>query len=302
MTEFAIPSHPLRIATAQAPVAPGDVVANAATVARLVRGAGDGGARVVVFAEKFLTGYEPELIRADPGRCAVNGVGDPRLAPVVAACRESGVVAVVGAAVYDGGELFVSALVVDGAGVRARYDKQVLFKAEHAVYRPGSVGFTLEVEEWRLGLGICYDSGFPEHARAAALDGCHAYVVGALFGVAGGYHESRIWFPARAFDNTVYAVLANHVGRTGEWETCGSSAVWGPDGRVVAEAGPDGEEIVFADLTPDALHTAREAEPMLRDLRELRELGESRELGDAWGAGVVPRRAVRAAAAATPPR
>ncbi|MFD9567583.1 carbon-nitrogen hydrolase family protein [Streptomyces sp. NPDC059994] len=287
MTAFAVPSRPLRIAAAQAPVVAGDVVANVDTAARLVRAAGDGGARVVVFAEKFLTGYEPELIRAEPERCAVNGLADPRLAPVLAACRESGVVAVVGAAVYDDGELFVSALVVDGGGVRARYDKQTLFKAERAVYRNGTAGLTLDVDEWRLGLGICYDSGFPEHARAAAVDGCHAYVVGALFGVGNGYHESRIWFPARALDNTVYAVLANHVGRTGEWETCGSSAVWGPDGRVVAEAGARVEEIVFADLDPDALHVAREAEPMLRDL---------------WDTGAAPRRAVRVAAATPPAR
>lgn len=293
MPPFTIPAHPLRLAAAQAPVVGGDVRANVATAARLVRGAGGGGARVVVFAEKFLTGYEPELIRADPERCAVNGLGDPRLAPVVDACRESGVVAVVGAAVYDGGELYVSALVVDGGGVRARYDKQTLFKAEREVYRHGSVGLTLEVDQWRLGLGVCYDSGFPEHARAAALDGCHAYLVGALFGVGGGYHESRIWFPARALDNTVYAVLANHVGRTGAWETCGSSAVWGPDGRVLAEAGPGGEEIVFADLDPAALHAAREAEPMLRDLWERREEEGERERGTA----VVPRRFVRVAAA-----
>ncbi|MFC0846379.1 carbon-nitrogen hydrolase family protein [Streptomyces noboritoensis] len=288
VTPFAIPSHPLRIATAQTPVAPGDIPANVVTAARLIRAAADGGARVVVLAEKFLSGYEPELIRAEPERCAVNGLGDPRLGPVVDACRETGVVAIVGAAVYDSADLFVSALVVDGGGVRARYDKQTLFKAERAVYRPGSVGLSLDVDGWRLGIGVCYDSGFPEHARAAALDGCHAYVVGALFGVGGGYHESRVWFPARALDNTVYAVLANHVGRTGEWETCGSSAVWGPDGRVVAEAGSDGEAVVFADLDPDALRAARESEPMLRDLWEQRE------------AAVMPRRAVRAAAA-TPP-
>ncbi|MFK8912751.1 carbon-nitrogen hydrolase family protein, partial [Streptomyces sp. YS-3] len=269
----------------QAPVVPGDIPTNASTVARLVREAGEGGARVVVFAEKFLSGYEPELVRAEPERCAVSGGGDPRLGVVVDACRESGVVAVVGAAVYDGGELYVSALVLDGSGVLARYDKQTLFKSERAVYRPGSGGLTLDVDGWRLGLGVCYDSGFPEHARAAALDGCHAYVVGALFGVGNGYHESRVWFPARALDNTVYAVLANHVGRTGEWDTCGSSAVWGPDGRLVAEAGPHAEEIVWADLDPAALRAARDAEPMLKDLRE--------------EAGASPRQAVCAASAAS---
>ncbi|MEV6549694.1 carbon-nitrogen hydrolase family protein [Streptomyces sp. NPDC051597] len=282
-TATPLPPNPLRIATAQTPVAPGDIVANAAAVARVVRAAGGGGARVVVFAEKFLSGYEPELIRSDPRRCAVSWPEDSRLGVVVDACRDSGVVAVVGAAVYDAGELYVSALVVDGSGVLARYDKQHLFKAERALYRPGSAGLTLDVDGWRLGLGVCYDSGFPEHARAAALDGCHAYVVGALFGVGNGYHESRVWFPARALDNTVYAVLANHVGRTGEWDTCGSSAVWGPDGRLVAEAGPHAEEIVWADLDPETLRATRDAEPMLRDVRQ--------------DGGVPPRRVVRVPAA-----
>ncbi|MFJ8308570.1 MULTISPECIES: carbon-nitrogen hydrolase family protein [unclassified Streptomyces] len=267
MIEFELPSQPLRIAAAQAQAVSGEVEVNAAVVARMVRAAGDGGARVVVFPEKFLSGYEPELIRADPERCAVRP-DDPRLAPMTEACRASGVTAVVGAAVQDGGELLVSALVIDGTGVVGRYDKQALFKAERAFYRQGRAGATLEVGGWRLGLGVCYDSGFPEHARAAALDGCHAYVVGALFSEGNGYHESRIWFPARAFDNTVYAVLSNHIGITGGWRTCGSSAVWGPDGRVVAEAGLTDEELVFADLLPERLRAAREAEPMLRDLHD----------------------------------
>ncbi|MFG2717455.1 carbon-nitrogen hydrolase family protein [Streptomyces sp. NPDC048416] len=267
MTEFQLPGTPLRIAAAQAQAAPGEVEVNAATVARLVRAAGDAGARVVVFPEKFLSGYEPDLIRADPERCAAHP-GDDRLAPIADACRAAGVIAVVGAAVLDGGELYVSAFVMDGTGIVGRYDKQTLFKQERALYRQGPAGATLEVDGWRLGLGICYDSGFPEHARAAALDGCHAYVVGALFSEGNGHHESRIWFPARAFDNTVYAVLANHIGVTGGWRTCGSSAVWGPDGRVVAEGSPTEEELVVADLLPGRLRAAREAEPMLRDLHE----------------------------------
>lgn len=270
MTEYALPEQPLRIAVAQAEVVPGDVDANVRTAAELVREAAGQGARVVVFAEKFLSGYEIDLIRSDPHQHAVQAGGDERLAPLRDACRETGTVAVVGAAVHDGGVLRVSALVVgpDGRTI-ARYDKQTLFKHEQQVYEQGTAGCTLELDGgWRLGLGICYDSGFPEHARAAALDGCHAYLVGALFSVGNGYHESRIWFPARAFDNTVYAVLANHTGTTGGWDACGSSAVWGPDGRVVAEAGPDERRLLLADLDPERLRAARVAEPMLRDLHD----------------------------------
>jgi 5-aminopentanamidase len=169
------PSRPLRVAAAQACPAPGDVVANAATAAVTVREAAEAGARVVVFPEKFLTGYEPELIRADPVRCAVQVDGDARLAPRREACRDSGTVAIVGTAVHEAGELYVSALVIGTDGDQpARYDKQMLFRSERGIYRPGRDRCSIEVDGWRLGLGICYDSGFPEHARAAALDGCHA--------------------------------------------------------------------------------------------------------------------------------
>jgi predicted amidohydrolase len=265
-----LPSRPLRIAAAQACPEPGDVVANTATAAALVREAADhAGARVVVFPEKFLTGYEPDLVRADPENCAVRAGGDDRLDPLLTACRDTGTVAIVGTAVHDAGSLSVSALVLDADGRwAARYDKQMLFRTERDLYRPGLRGLSLDVDGWRLGLGVCYDSGFPEHARAAALDGCHAYVVGALFSVGNGYHESRMWFPSRAFDNTMYAVLANHVGSTGGWNTCGSSAVWDPTGRLVAEAGEDGRELVVADLDPDRLRAARAAHPVLDDLRD----------------------------------
>ncbi|MFF9866627.1 MULTISPECIES: carbon-nitrogen hydrolase family protein [unclassified Streptomyces] len=272
------PSRGLRVAAAQATPVAGDVGANAATVAAMVRQAAGRGARVAVFPEKFLSGYEPGLIAADPERCAVQ-VGDARLDGVREACRDGGVVGIVGAAVHDGGALYVSALVIDAQGRDAgRYDKQTLFAAERDVYRQGETGCTVEVDGWRLGLGICYDSGFPEHARAAALDGCHAYVVGALFGVGNGYHESRMWFPARAFDNTMYSVLANHVGRTGGWNTCGGSGVWGPDGRLVAEAGAEEAEVVLADLDPVALKDVRERHTMLRDLRDTTTGGRTRYL------------------------
>ncbi|GAA1275070.1 carbon-nitrogen hydrolase family protein [Kitasatospora nipponensis] len=261
-----LPTRPLRIAAAQAPVVRGDIAANAAQAAALIRRAAAEGARLVVFAEKFLTGYEAELISSDPLRYAVTA-DDPRLAPITTACRESGTIAVVGAVTRAADGLRVSALVVDATGtVAACYAKQHLFDAEVHHYLPGTAGCTLEVDGWRLGLGVCYDSGFPEHARAAALDGCHAYLVGALFSVGGGEQQVRVWFPARALDNTVYTLLANHVGHTGGWNTCGGSAVWGPDGRLLAQAAPEGTDLAVADLDPAQLRRVR------ADLRMLTEI------------------------------
>lgn len=175
----------------------GDIPANVAQAADLIREAARAGARLVLFAEKFLSGYEPELIRTDPGKYPV-GLGDPRLAPIAEACRETGTAAIVGAAVQDGADLRISALVLgpDG-GFVTRYDKQHLFKSEREHYRPGTAGCTVEPDGWH---------------------------------------------------------------------TCGGSAVWGPDGRLVAEASEDRRELVVADLDPVVLRTTRETETLLADL------------------------------------
>jgi predicted amidohydrolase len=255
---FDIPASPLRVAVAQSLVVAGDVEANAARAAALIEQAGADGVRLVLFAEKFLTGYEPELIASDPQRYTVTE-DDPRLAPIAEACRAAGTAAVLGAATRDSaGVLRISALVFGPDGtLLTRYDKQHQFGVEPGIFARGEAGCTLELDGWRLGLGICYDSGFPEHARAAALDGCHAYLVGALFGTGGGRTQRAVWFPARALDNTMYALLANHIGATGDFETCGHSSVWGPDGHLLADAGETTAGLAVADLDPAVLREVR---------------------------------------------
>ncbi|MGF1431082.1 carbon-nitrogen hydrolase family protein [Kitasatospora sp. LaBMicrA B282] len=266
---FPLPTRPLRVAAAQAAVVRGDVEANVAQAATLIERAAAAGVRVVVFAEKFLTGYEPELIASDPARYAVLP-DDPRLAPVAAACRAGSIAAVVGAATRDeAGVLRISALVFGPDGVlAARYDKQYQFGTEPEVFAGGTAGCTVELDGWRLGLGICYDSGFPEHARAAALDGCHAYLVGALFSKGGGKRQLDAWFPARAIDNTSYALLANHIGATGGRDTCGHSGVWGPDGQLRSALGETETGLAVAELDPELLRAVRADLRMLHDVQQ----------------------------------
>lgn len=260
------PEAKLRIAVAQARAIAGDVSANVATVAGLIEDAARQSAQLVVFPEKFLSGYEPDLVSADPDRYAFSP-DDARLAPISEACRRHGVAAVVGAASTESGALHISVLVFNRQGEPlAGYSKRALFESERAIYSAGTSDRIVELCGWRFGLGICYDAGFPEHARALAQAGSHVYLVSSLFSVGGGYHESRVWFPARALDNTIYAVMSNHIGITGGWNACGSSAVWDPMGDLVAEAASDSQGLVVVDLDPSRIEEARAREPMLDDV------------------------------------
>ena len=269
-----LPTRPVTVAAVQAEPVPGDVAANAAAAARLARAAAAQGAAVAVLPELFLPAYHPPVLRAEPEATTVAAdeggrVDDPRLDPLRAAAREAGVVAVVGAAVrHPDGRRTCSALVVDRAGtVRAGYDKQHLWGPdETALFTPGRRGATLDVDGWRLGLGVCYDGCFPEHGRAAALGGAHGYLCPSGY-LDGSQHRRDLYYAARALDNTMYVVFANAVGGTAPWRFNGGAAVYDPEGRPLDRAPDDGEAVVVAVLDPAELARVRAAHRMLADRR-----------------------------------
>ncbi|MCM0677044.1 carbon-nitrogen hydrolase family protein [Micromonospora phytophila] len=267
----AVPAAPLTVAAVQAQAVPGEVADNAATAARLVRRAAERGARVTVLPELFLPAYHPPTLAADPAGTDVvadpeTAVDDPRLDPLRAAARDGGSVVVVGAAVRrPDGRRTISSLVVDRAGdVRVGYDKQQLWGGERELFDPGDRGATLLLDDWRLGLGICYDGCFPEHGRAAAADGAHGYLCPSGY-LAGSEHRRDLYYAARALDNTMYVVFANAVGGADPWRFNGGAAVYDPEGRPLARGADTGEEVLVVALDPVALAATRAAHSMLLD-------------------------------------
>jgi predicted amidohydrolase len=221
-----------------------------------------------VLPELFLTGYELSTIVAHPEFYTLS-LDDSRLDVLSAACATTRTTVVAGAPMRDpgSGTLHISALVLDRDGhVAGWYDKQHIDSAERLTgFSPGTRGCTITLGGWRLGLAICWDSSFPEHARAAALDGCHAYLVGAMFPGERGRHKRAIVCPARAMDNAMYVVAANHNGPSGSYLGCGGSAVWDPLGILLADAGSADPGIATATLDPGLLARARAEDFVLVD-------------------------------------
>jgi predicted amidohydrolase len=63
--------------------------------------------------------------------------------------------------------------------------------------------------------------------------------------------------PARAAENQVFVAYANRIGSEGELTYVGRSRVAGPDGAVLATAGPAEETLVLAEVDPAAIDAAR---------------------------------------------
>ena len=231
--------EPLVIAVVQPVCTPYDVAANALTHAVMVRAAG---ARVVVFPELSLTGYELDA--------PAIGVDDPRLTPLVEACAEVGSLALVGAPVAgDAGGAHIAMLAVNRTGVTVAYRKMWLGGAEPDRFAPGDAPAALEVDGWRLGLAICKDTGSPRHASDTAALGIDAYVAGVL------ESEEDAAVPADrarrvATDHHVWVAIASFAGSTGGGydRAAGGSGIWGPDGVAIAQAGPETGAMVSATL------------------------------------------------------
>lgn len=214
--------RPLSVAVAQPRCVAHGVVANAAAHAEAVRATD---ARVVVFPEMSLTGYELDAAPIAPD--------DERLAPIVAACAETGALALVGAAVPGP---HIGILAVDADGARVVYGKVHLHGSEGLHFVPGEPT-VIEVDEWRLGLAICRDTGIPEHAARTAALGIDGYVAGVVH----ADHEAGvIGERARriAADHGVWVATAAFAGPTGGGfdRTSGRSGIWSADGELIAEA------------------------------------------------------------------
>jgi predicted amidohydrolase len=230
---------PLTVAVAQPPCVSYDVAANAATHAATVRSAG---ARVVVFPELSLTGYELDA--------PAIGAEDQRLAPIVDACAETGSLALMGAPVDGGsGRSHIAMLAIDGGVASVAYRKMWLGGAEAGRFSPGSEPAVVEVDGWRLGLAICKDTGVPQHASDTAALGIDAYVAGVLESA-----DDAAVLDERArrvaADHGVWVVLASFAGSTGGGfaEAAGRSAIWSADGDLIARAGPERGAVARATL------------------------------------------------------
>lgn len=270
----ALPAAPLRIAVVQNAARPLAVAANARTAAARAEEAARAGARLVVLPELHLCAYDLPGLAADDGTATVAAddagrVVDPRLAPLVDVASRHRITVVTGAAVrHRDGRLTNSLLSVGGHGfgVTVVYDKQHLWHEEKDLFAPGDRGAALTVDGWLLGLGVCYDMSFPEHARAAALAGAHGHLYPAAF-ASGTEHRAAVYLRARALENTVYTVFANPVGGPGDRPCDGASAVHGPDSATVAQAGSGRDALLLADLDPRALARVRGRLRMVEECR-----------------------------------
>jgi predicted amidohydrolase len=164
----------------------------------------------------------------------------------------------------------------DGAKL-AHYDKIHMFDVdldsgeswrESAVYQPGAVARTVDIDGARLGMGICYDIRFPNLFRDLALAGADILTAPAAFTRQTGEAHWHVLQRARAIENGAFVVSAAQGGVHEDGrETYGHSIIIDPWGRVIAEAQGDEPGFIVASLSIGEVKAARGKIPNLKNGR-----------------------------------
>lgn len=213
---------------------------NARAHASLIRSAR---ARVVVFPEMSLTGYELDAEPVSPG--------DQALMTIIETCAEANSVALVGAPVAGiDGRLHIGTLRIGPDGIDVAYRKCYLGGEESVRFAPGGGPVALELDGWRIGLGICKDTGVEQHILATAGLDVDLYAAGLVHLPSElDMQENRAIRIARAC--AAYVAFASFAGLAGGGFDCtaGVSSIWSTHGTAITRAGSQPGELARATLS-----------------------------------------------------
>jgi predicted amidohydrolase len=130
-----------------------------------------------------------------------------------------------------------SANLVGPEGLVLNYRKRHLVHTtqEPHIFVPGLELPVVEAGGMRVALAICWDLGFPEVAREAALAGAELILAPAGWREPWGA-QYELSCAARALDNAVYLASANQLGVYSEARFDTPGHAYGPDGRRISRS------------------------------------------------------------------
>jgi predicted amidohydrolase len=252
-----------------------DKAANLECAERLVEQAAGAGADLVVLPEKWNALGDADVLRAAAEPLA----GGESVSALAEWARRHGV-AIVGGSITERREgrekLSNTSVALDREGnLVAAYRKIHLFDVEvgGVVYReseaeePGDEAVVAPLDEWPVGLTVCYDLRFPELFRVLTEGGALLITVPANFTLHTGRDHWEVLLRARAIENQLYVAAAAQVGEPAPGRpSYGRSLVADPWGVVLAQA-PDVTTVVVADVDLYRLADVRRRLPALEHRR-----------------------------------
>ena len=232
------------IAAIQSNSVAGDIDRNVTNHVRLTRLAAEEGAKVAIFPELSLTGYEPTLA-SDIAIDADNEI----LKPLQQVADKLDITILAGCPIRSQeSRPYIGVFIFKPDEEIATYRKRFVHSGEEPYFISCPDVVVCQSHGKTIGPAICADISNEQHPLDVSGQGADVYAAGVAMtpnGVAEA--ENRMSEYARRY--RFLTIMANYASDTGGYTMSGRSAAWDESGTLLAQAASHGESLVLAEST-----------------------------------------------------
>ena len=237
---------------------PGEVEKNLERMEFFVREASARSAGAVLFPELSISGYTLK----NPENIYDFSQSQRIIETVVRIAKDAKLMILAGMVeIQRGAAPYITQVVAGPGALLGLYRKSHLAPPEKQKYREGDRLSVFHEGDVTFGLELCYECHFPEISTVLSLKEAeilfmpHASPRGEPDG------KMKSWLrhlPARAFDNGVFVVACNQVGKTGEgFSFPGTILALDPQGQVLESYSGHEEKMLLVELKAQAIRETR---------------------------------------------
>ena len=237
---------------------PGEVDKNLERMESFVHEASGRSAGAVLFPELSISGYTLK----DPEKIYDLARSQRIVEKIVRMAHDARLIIMAGMVeILQEGRPYISHVVASPSGLLGVYRKTHLSPPEKEKYREGDSLDVFHEKDLTFGLELCYESHFPEISTVLSLKGAEVLFMPHASPRGNPEEKMKSWLrhlPGRAFDNGVFVVACNQVGKTGEgFVFPGVILALDPQGRILESYTGNEETMVFVELKAEVVQKTR---------------------------------------------
>jgi len=234
-------------------------------------------AQWILFPEVF--NYRGDLTHPENFKAAAEGIPGETIRLFCGLARRAKVFILAGSIVeqaHSKTKAYNTSVLINNRGrTEAVYRKMHLFGAqiqktalqESKVFLAGKKPVMGRVQDFKVGMSVCYDLRFPDLYQNYRRAGADVLTIPAAFTAFTGQAHWEVLLRARAIENQCYVLAPNQVGQDSRGvATHGHSMVISPWGNIVARGSADKEEIVYAEIHLKEIEKSQKILPGFRKI------------------------------------